>query len=75
MNCPSCRRTDLMDLAEACSCGYQFNTQARGKIDDPQLAFVRSIDGSLRTIRRIMVFWTVVGILAAVLGFIIAINR
>jgi hypothetical protein len=78
MTCPSCK-LENPPSAVRCDCGYVFAASVSPRerslqslpVDDPPLVvYLRSIDDSLRTIKRILVWWVTLSAIAAILAFI-----
>jgi hypothetical protein len=59
VTCPSCKLENPAD-AQRCDCGYVFAAPTTA----PEL---REITQSLRTIKRILILWTVLSLLGAVI--------
>lgn len=68
MKCPACK-LENPSTALLCDRGYRFGSSATASASDPStISYLRSIDGSLRTIKAIMVVWAVLslfGVLAS----------
>jgi hypothetical protein len=70
MKCPVCK-LENPDTALRCDCGYAFATGTM-PAGDPVLEHLRSIDETLRYIKRLILLWAILTVVAAI---VIAILR
>lgn len=69
MTCPSCGIINL-STADKCECGYVL----KGSQTNP-LMYLGSIDKSLRTIKRIAIWWLILSIAAVAASVLYVVNR
>ena len=72
MQCPSCQ-LENPTTAEVCDCGYSFTKRLqtrRNPGDSPELAELRAIARTVKSIRTMALFWTCVMIASAILAAI-----
>jgi hypothetical protein len=67
MKCPACS-LENPSTAKKCDCGFAFWGPQTESV-----ACLASIDRSLRTIKKILIWWFVLGLMGALLWFIIAV--
>lgn len=80
MKCPSCK-LENPETALRCDCGYAFSLPAvqisngREPSDPAVVNYLLSIDDSLRTIKRILVWWVWLGAICAFITLVIFMFR